>query len=80
MSYYDTIFFELHSVILMQYFGNITDQGIPLHEQQQTISCWPQNPQSVMDFTHPIEVMQIEKVKSGFLCPFTFASRTHLPA
>jgi hypothetical protein len=38
-----------------------------LHGQQQVISPWPQNPQAMMGFAYPIEVMQITKIHPVFL-------------
>ena len=75
VSYSDTIFFRLYSVILMQFFWNFTD----LHGQQQTLSLWPQNPQGLMDFSYPTEVMQIAKTHPGsFVCPFLLGRFVHI--
>jgi len=79
VSYSDTMIFRLYSVILVQIFWNFTDLGIPLHGQQQTFSPWTQNPQGLMDFSYPTEVMQIAKTHPGsFVCPFLLGRFVHI--
>ncbi|CAN6361257.1 unnamed protein product [Urochloa humidicola] len=41
------------------------DQGIPLHDQQQTVSPWPQSPQSLMDFYYQTELASMYQDSSG---------------
>jgi hypothetical protein len=72
--------FKHYTTILMKWFWNFIDPGILLLGQQQVISPWPQNPQGLMDFGYPIEVMQITKTLLFFfahpLLPGYFA---HIP-
>ena len=72
--------FKHYTAILMKWFRNFADQGIPLHGQQEVISPWPQNPQDLMDFGYPFEVMQITKTPFFFLAyPLLPGYFAHIP-